>query len=137
MDEVEGLCQSRHSGTEATLGGSMNRFANNFLLTMTEYRNVPVFGTTNNPWGLDSAFGRRFSTKIYVGLPNEEERVAMINARLSGFEHSLSARDIRDLSREWVGFTGDNVIKTINTAIKRLVFEFDRATHFQSVSSSS
>ena len=42
---------------------------------------VMVLAATNYPWLIDNAFRRRFEKRIYIPLPNLEDRRALINLR--------------------------------------------------------
>lgn len=97
----------------------MHRIANAFLASMTKYKGVVVIGTTNLPWDLDQAFGRRFGTKIHVGLLSEHARLEIIRRRLSKFNHSLSGAEMRRFAQDCKGFTGDSMVQTINAALKK------------------
>lgn len=129
IDEVEGLCRSRRSGADI----SMHRIANAFLACMTKYKGVVVIGTTNLPWDLDQAFGRRFRTKVHVGLPSETARLEIIQHRLSRLNHSLSDVEMKRFAQDCRGFTGDSIVQTINAALEDLTLELKSATHFRPV----
>ena len=45
---------------------------------------VMVLAATNYPWLIDNAFRRRFEKRIYIPLPNLEDRRALINLRWVG-----------------------------------------------------
>lgn len=136
IDEVEGLCHSRQSSSGSDADNSMHRVANAFLACMTKYKGVIVIGTTNLPWKLDSAFGRRFRTKVHVYLPSDKACEEIIRRRLSKFNHSLNDAEMASFARDCRGFTGDSVVQTINAAAEELVGEFESATHFRPVSES-
>lgn len=133
IDEVEGLCRSRQSSSGSGADSSMHRIANAFLACMTKYKGVVVIGTTNLPWNLDQAFGRRFRTKVLVGLPSEAARLEIIRRRLSRFNHSLSGTEMKRFAQDCRGFTGDSIVQTINAALEDLTLDFKSATHFRPV----
>ena len=43
---------------------------------------VMVLAATNHPWRIDQAFRRRFEKRVYVSLPNNESRLALLNLYL-------------------------------------------------------
>ena len=43
---------------------------------------VMVLAATNHPWRIDQAFRRRFEKRVYVSLPNDESRLALLNLYL-------------------------------------------------------
>lgn len=134
IDEIEGLCRSRQSSSGSSADSSMHRVANAFLACMTKYKSVIVIGTTNLPWNLDSAFGRRLRTKIHVHLPSDAACEEIIRRRLSNFNHSLNDTEMASFARDCRSFTGDSVVQMINAAAEELISEFESATHFQPVS---
>ncbi|KAL8698747.1 MAG: hypothetical protein Q9201_006401, partial [Fulgogasparrea decipioides] len=131
IDDIEGLCMSRRS--DSTDNSNRHRIANELLACMTKYHNVVVIGTTNLPWDLDPAFGRRFDSKVHVGLPTKSELYDLIRLRLVGLNHGLTSPDIWNLAQDCDGFTGDAMVKTINAAMKGLVLEWEFATHCRQV----
>lgn len=132
IDEVEGLCQSR---TSTSYDGNLHRISNVFLASMTMAKGVVLIGTTNLPWRLNQAFGRRFRTKVHVGLPSEDDRRSIVQRRLISFNHSLSESDVVDFAKSCKNFTGDVVTQSINAALEELAEEIESATHFRPVSS--
>lgn len=57
-----------------------------------------LVAATNRPQDLDDAARRRFETKVYVGLPMEEQRNLVIKQLLEKDIHQLSEKDIAKLS---------------------------------------
>ncbi|KAL8736088.1 MAG: hypothetical protein Q9181_002563 [Wetmoreana brouardii] len=132
IDDVEGLCRSRQAG-QSTFDDSTYRIANEFMANMTKYASVTVIGTTNLPWDLDHAFGRRFGTKVHVGLPSDAERLDMIEHQLKRLSHDLTRSDMSQFACSCKDFTGDAVIRAIKSALKALLDEIRRATHFRPI----
>ncbi|CAJ0605177.1 unnamed protein product [Cylicocyclus nassatus] len=107
IDEVDSLCRTRCSSED-----DANRRVKTELLVQLQRlyttSNVVLICATNCPWDLDPAFMRRFEKKIYIGLPDVEARIAMLNQRLM---HTTMQADV---SRIWIaeitdGFSGDDI----------------------------
>jgi len=90
IDEFDAIAQSRtNDGGGAS--GEMNRLVNTLLqevddLVKSNTSKMMVFlVTTNRPWAIDSAVlrGKRFDTQIYIGLPDLEARIFLVNKILS------------------------------------------------------
>lgn len=70
---------------------------------------ILVMGATNRPYDLDNAALRRFPKRIYVGLPEAETRIQLIEKLLYSHSHSLSGQQIRDLARRTQGYSGSDL----------------------------
>lgn len=79
-----------------------------------------ILGATNNPWAVDGAAMRpgRFSQKIYIPLPDDCARRAMISARLSKTRVD-DAIDVEYVIAKTDGFSGADIAEL-----------FDRATDY-------
>ena len=87
IDEVEFLAcdQSEH----------IMRRKTEFLVQMQNLlqERVTVLGVTNVPWKLDPALRRRFEKRIYVPLPDKNERQGLIKAMLPNQLNSVITED--------------------------------------------
>lgn len=58
--------------------------------TITFLRNreylICVLGATNFPWELDEALRRRLEKRVYIPLPDEDGRRALLNINLRGMK---------------------------------------------------
>lgn len=79
IDEVEGLLYDRNGSDSSHL----NLVKNEFLTQMNELgTGVMVVCATNSPEVLDMAARRRFHLKVYVPLPNDEDRLKLFKKLL-------------------------------------------------------
>lgn len=76
-----------------------------------------VLGATNNPWSVDEAAMRpgRFSQKIYIPLPDERARAAMIQKKLKGTKTDGEI-DIAAVAARTDGFSGADISELIDRA---------------------
>ncbi len=102
------------------------------LAKMTQYQlSVSVVAATNFPWAIDLAFMRRFSKKVFIGLPKESERAVMMKHHLGSMFNLLTDDDYRELGKITDGWTGSD-INTLAYNIKSFFqAEQNKATHFQ------
>lgn len=70
---------------------------------------ILIIGNTNLPHSLDRAFRRRFEKRIYVGLPNQDERYELVKQFIKSYDHALSDDDIKHLAERTVGFAGSDL----------------------------
>lgn len=67
--------------------GEIRRVLNSFLqMIEQDQSNSVIIAATNHPDVLDYALFRRFDDVIQYGLPNRDQVVAMLKARLAGFQ---------------------------------------------------
>ncbi len=67
---------------------------------------VYVIGATNTPWYLDPALRRpgRFNKMVFMPPPSEEERVDILNLKLSGKPHDQI--DVLKIAKKTCHFSG-------------------------------
>lgn len=90
LDEIDGIAGSGRDTGDA-MGMIMATTVNALLQLIGgvgEVENVVVVGATNYPWIIDPAVLRRFSYKIYVRLPEQDDVAEMIDAKLSAIYSS-------------------------------------------------
>jgi katanin p60 ATPase-containing subunit A1 len=64
---------------------------------------VMVLAATNHPWRIDQAFRRRFEKRVYVSLPNEESRLALLNLYMKNIStcDDLDIKEMADSLKEY------------------------------------
>ena len=70
---------------------------------------ILVMGATNRPYELDNAALRRFPKRIYIGLPDFETRVSMLNKLLESQSNSLNSYQIKELANLTDGYSGSDL----------------------------
>lgn len=65
----------------------------------TNNEGILVLGATNLPWALDSAIRRRFEKRIYIPLPDEKGREALLKNRLADTPCAISKEEMFELVR--------------------------------------
>ncbi|KRG01680.1 katanin p60 ATPase-containing subunit A1 isoform X3 [Drosophila mojavensis] len=112
IDEIDALCASRGSDSEHE---ASRRFKAELLIQMDglnaslqDDKIIMVLAATNHPWDIDEAFRRRFEKRIYIPLPNEETRSALLKLYLK--DVSLSP-DINTtvIGDELQGYSGSDI----------------------------
>lgn len=119
IDEIESIGRMRGGGM---MGGHDEReqTLNQILVEMdgfTPTDHVIVIGATNRPDLLDPALVRpgRFDRRVVLGLPDLEERKAIIGIHMKGkpFVEDVS---IERLARRTIGFSGADLANMLNEA---------------------
>ncbi len=114
IDEIDAVGRSRVGSRNDERDATLNQ-----LLTemdgFEDSSNVIVIGATNQIDVLDEALLRsgRFDRRVFIGLPNLEEREAILRVHLEGKKHNLNYHDIAKMS---VGFSGAALATLVNEA---------------------
>ena len=79
LDECDSLLSERQSGES----DNTRRLKTEFLaqcdgVSSSENDRIVLLGATNRPWDLDTAVLRRFPRRIYLPLPNVDQRSAIL-----------------------------------------------------------
>ncbi len=122
LDEFEALVPARGSGESgaerrivstllAELDGLAGKDDDRFLLTMA---------ATNLPWLLDSAILSRFQRKIYIPLPDEDARKAILNIHTLNKGHQTQV-PLSDLVQALSGYSGREIEQICEIAAANMV----------------
>jgi SpoVK/Ycf46/Vps4 family AAA+-type ATPase len=122
IDEFESLTPPRGSGESGTerrlvstllaeLDGLAGKGDDSFVLTI---------GATNVPWLLDNAILSRFQKRIYIPLPDEPARAAIleINITRKGLQ---TAVPLARLAMETEGYSGRELEQLIQTVVNLMI----------------
>lgn len=74
---------------------------------------ISFVATTNVPWELDATFLRRFERRLFLPLPSEVDRLALITDRFQG-ALDLDPTQLRNLSKATRGFSSYEILNLIN-----------------------
>lgn len=117
VDEIDSLLSQRSS--EENEGS--RRIKTEFLVQFdgvgtADDDRILLIGATNRPQEIDEAARRRLVKRIYVPLPENEARVAMINNLIKDYKNSLTEDDINRISRETEGYSGSDIFNLCREA---------------------
>lgn len=118
IDEIDALCTSRGAAGEHE---SSRRMKSELLVQIDGINNssntkpVMVLAATNYPWDIDEALRRRLEKRIYIPLPSEESRRALIRINLKGVE-TAEDLNIDELARLTDGYSGDDLTNVCRDA---------------------
>ena len=112
MDEADALLGERGASSEHE---ASRRCKAELLIQLdgleTEREgNILFLASTNLPWAIDQAIMRRFSKKILVDLPDEEERLTIImTCFLTSVTSPPPVERLRDIARDTGGYSGSDL----------------------------
>ncbi|UYV70162.1 RIX7 [Cordylochernes scorpioides] len=119
FDEIDTLCPARKDHRN----DASSRLVGTMLTQMsgiTPLSQVYLVATTNRPDSLDPALTRsgRFSTHLYVGLPNPEERYQILKTILSKRTTLLGPQlDLRDVAHKCHNYSGSDLHELVTQAL--------------------
>jgi len=132
IDELDAICGNR-SNDDSDSG---RRIKTEFLVQMNKILDsdgVFVLGATNRPFDLDPAVRRRFEKRIYIPLPDEEARVALLKVHLGKEKTLVGEHFFADLSKNLEGFSGADIAILIRDALMSPIREAMKATHWKKI----
>lgn len=127
FDEFDSLASKRENDNGSATDAEMSRFVATFLTKVDGFRKpkdcemLLLIAATNRPWAIDSAMlrGGRFDTQIYVGLPDLDARIFLIqkefkNIQLKDFDSNYLADKLNE-------YNGADIVSTCRK-IKQLAY---------------
>lgn len=107
IDEIDSLLTQR----KASENEASRRIKTEFLVQLdgtgtSGQGRVLVIGATNRPQELDEAARRRFTKRLYIPLPSENDRSVLLHVMLNKNNHRLTNEDVEKLAKETNGFSG-------------------------------
>jgi spastin len=122
IDEIDSLLSARKSNEH----DAMRRIKTEFLVQLDGVRSnsngtddlekVLIMGATNRPGDLDDAILRRMEKRIYIPLPNSEERVTLIRKHQQAQGFDLSEEDMIVFGRRTEGFSCSDLVSLCREA---------------------
>lgn len=97
-------------GSENDMEGT-RRIKTEFLVQLDgitaskENGNILVIGATNRPQDLDEAARRRFVKRLYIPLPDEDTRSALLHILLRKNENRISEEEVAQLTKRSEGYS--------------------------------
>lgn len=119
IDEIDSLCSRRGSDTEHE---ASRRVKSELLIQMDGINNsddpskvVMVLAATNFPWDIDEALRRRLEKRIYIPLPNQSGRLALLEICLRDVEKSPDL-DLAKVAKDLEGYSGSDITNVCRDA---------------------
>ncbi|XP_071695591.1 uncharacterized protein [Rutidosis leptorrhynchoides] len=124
VDEVDSLLRARGGGFEHE---ATRRMRNEFMAAWDGFRSkdsqrILILGATNRPFDLDDAVIRRLPRRIYVDLPDADNRLKILKIFLAK-ENIEPGFDVRSLANATEGYSGSDLKNLCIAAAYRPVQE--------------
>ena len=147
IDEVEEMLASNTDPQIGAEEGISIQFLKHMSAVKDSGHSVWVVAATSRPWNLSPAMRRRFTSRIYVPLPEKKDVLKLLKSRLKGLERtkSLSGRNRFELEKGVLGqdldvmtttyfkkprkqyLSGDDVVQSVETIRRVLLEELEQA----------
>ena len=112
IDEVDGLTKGRNGEASEESLKQMSTLLN--LIETARDRNIIVVAATNKYDIVDEAIRRRFDSQVYVGMPDEDTREAVLYKtlaqRLKGIPLAESPEDLKEIAKMTKGFPSSALV---------------------------
>uniref|UniRef100_A0A023F4Y5 Katanin p60 ATPase-containing subunit A1 n=2 Tax=Triatoma infestans TaxID=30076 RepID=A0A023F4Y5_TRIIF len=120
IDEIDSLCSRRGSESEHE---ASRRVKSELLVQMDGISSnsddpgkvVMVLAATNFPWDIDEALRRRLEKRIYIPLPNNEGREALLRINLREVKVEAGV-DMNDIAARLKGYSGADITNVCRDA---------------------
>mmetsp|Transcript_58237 Transcript_58237/g.101979 ORF Transcript_58237/g.101979 Transcript_58237/m.101979 type:complete len:452 (-) Transcript_58237:99-1454(-) len=136
IDEVDSLTGARGGSGESE---SSRRIKTEIMAQMDGVGKTKgqllTLGATNCPWDMDDAILRRFQKKVYIALPEEEDRITLLKIHFgSSVPKDMTDDDFREIASLTHMFSGYDMKTLVGTAMFEPVKRMTRAKTFVQVS---
>jgi SpoVK/Ycf46/Vps4 family AAA+-type ATPase len=135
IDEIDSLSTSRDDSDPAA-----SRLLTELLVQMSSMQpsdEVTIIGATNRPDAMDPACLRRFEKKIYVPLPNEQARGAMIQAFIADVDSDLTEEQVAGVAQRLDGWSGADIEYLVRDASMMPIREITQQSAYHPSSSAA
>jgi SpoVK/Ycf46/Vps4 family AAA+-type ATPase len=110
IDEIDSLLSQRQDGDFE----SSRRVKTEFLVQLdgcatNKEDRILLIGATNRPQELDEAARRRMVKRLYIPLPDDKGRRALVKHLLQQQEHGLTDADVDDIVAATKGYSGSDL----------------------------
>ena len=117
--------------SDSSNGGASCGITNELLTAMDDSKGVFTLVATNHPWKIDSAFRRRLEKRIYVGLPSDKEKIALIEMSLKDKDHALHRCDFQVMAEWMTNYSCHDITQIISTAQNNAFNKTKAWSHFK------
>ena len=142
IDEIEAMCPSKDgAGGNVQHSGEAMKVVNEILTQMNGLTSdagmdgVLVIGATNYPWLMDDAILRRFPRRIYLPLPEREDRLDLLQYLLARNRHDigppLEPEDLENLADSTELFSNFDLTELIRFACNLTTEEIINGNYFR------
>ncbi|MBN2110618.1 MAG: AAA family ATPase [Methanosarcinaceae archaeon] len=124
IDELDAIALDRR---HQELRGDVTEIVNALLTEMDgiiERPGVCTIGATNRNDMIDTAVRSRFEEEIEFTLPDEKERLAILESNVKTFPIPVKDVDLREIAAMTEGFSGRDLVgKVLKTALHNVIIE--------------
>ncbi|CDW78790.1 vps4 oligomerisation domain containing protein [Stylonychia lemnae] len=116
IDEVDSMLTKRSSDEQE----ASRRLKTEFLIQLdgvgSSSSGILVIAATNRPFDLDEAALRRLTKRIYIGLPDKDARLGLINKLIKQVDTDLSVKDLDQIATASKGYSSADLTAFVKEA---------------------
>jgi SpoVK/Ycf46/Vps4 family AAA+-type ATPase len=121
LDEFDAVAKRRDDQSDI---GELKRLVNVLLLELERWPQTGLLvAATNHPQLLDPAIGRRFDVELHLDVPNQADRVAIIDRALTRFGIDVSSDVIAACALAMRGATGADLERDVAAAARTVILD--------------
>lgn len=125
LDEFDALAKRRDDHTDL---GELKRVVNVLLMEMEEWPiSSLLIATSNHPELLDRAVWRRFDLTFKIDLPNEFQRIQLLNDQLSDYIQEIEDQPfLNKIALILEGISAADICRFSNSAKRRIIIQNEK-----------
>ncbi len=132
IDEIDSLLSQRSDNENE---GS-RRIKTEFLVQfdgagVNSNDRILVIGATNRPHEIDEAARRRFTKRIYVPLPEKENRIKMVFQLMREYANNISEDELQEIGEMTDGYSGSDIFNLCREATLEPLREIEDIANFK------
>jgi SpoVK/Ycf46/Vps4 family AAA+-type ATPase len=128
IDEIDSILKERSENEHEASRRLKTEFFLQFdgMNSLSDDR-ILVLATSNRPHELDEAALRRFPKRIYIPLPDEMNRLALIKNLLNDSRYSISKHEFNQMSKAMEGFSASDITALVKEAAMQPIRNLERS----------
>ena len=118
IDNIDSILNYKNEEKEDTKNFMEEFYRNIFNAgTNKDNINITIFGATNKPWELDRPTRGRFRRRIYIDLPEANDRKLLIKFMIGNNNSNITEEQFEKLGNLTQGYSGKDIYNIIQDSI--------------------
>ncbi|KAK9722055.1 ATPase family associated with various cellular activities (AAA) [Popillia japonica] len=125
IDEIDGLCRQRIEDES----DHSRRLKTEFMCQISTFEDCKkgyLVCATNCPWELDTAFIRRFHKRLYIPLPNKQERYNLLKLCTENTSLENTQECWEPILRDTAGYSASDIVQLVQHALTMPIIQLQQ-----------